>query len=63
MKEVLTFNFKKQDEIYKKIDELNTNVLLAIEGNEYNNLFDTKIKLRKIKELINDFKKEISSYK
>lgn len=63
MKEVLTFNFKKQDEIYKKIDELNANVLLAIEGNEYNNLFDTKIKLRKIKELINDFKKEISSYK
>lgn len=63
MKEVLTFNFEKQDEIFEKIEKLNNDVLIAIDGNEYNNMFDPKIKLRKIKELISDFSTEINSYK
>lgn len=63
MKETLTFNFKKEDEIFEKIEKLKNDVLIAIEGNEYNNMFDPKIKLRKIKELISDFSTEINSYK
>ena len=63
MKETLTFNFKKEDKIFEKIEKLINDVLLAIEGNEYNNMFDSKIKLRKIKELISDFSTEINSYK
>ena len=63
MKEVLTFNFEKQDEMFKDIDELVKNINTTVECNDYNKFFDDKVKLRKIKELISDFSTEINSYK
>ena len=63
MKEVLTFNFEKQDKIYELIDELVKNINTTVECNEYNQFFNDKVKLRKINELTNTFSKDISSYK
>ena len=63
MKEVLTFNFEKQDKIYKLIDKLVENIKTTVECNEYNQFFNDKVKLRKINELTNTFSKDISSYK
>lgn len=63
MKEVLTFNFEKQDEMFKDIEKLVENVNTTVECNDYNKFFDDKVKLRKIKELISDFSTEINSYK
>ncbi len=63
MKEVLTFNFEKQDEMFKDIDELVKNINTTVECNDYNKFFDDKVKLRKIKELISDFSTKINSYK
>jgi len=63
MKEVLTFNFEKQDEMFKDIEKLVENVNTTVECNDYNKFFDDKVKLRKIKELILDFNTKISSYK
>lgn len=63
MKEVLNFNLEKEDEIFEKIEKLVENVKITLDSNEYNKMFDDKIKLRKINELISDFDKEINSYK
>jgi len=63
MKEVLTFNFEKQDKIYELIDKLVENIKTTVECNEYNQFFNDKVKLRKINELTNTFSKDISSYK
>lgn len=63
MKEVLTFNFEKQDKIFEDIEKLIENVNTTVECNDYNKFFDDKVKLRKIKELILDFNTKISSYK
>ena len=63
MKEVLTFNFEKQDKIFELIDELVKNINTTVECNEYNQFFNDKVKLRKINELTNTFSKDISSYK
>lgn len=63
MKEVLTFNFEKQDKIYELIDKVVEDIKTTVECNEYNQFFNDKVKLKKIKELISDFSTEISSYK
>lgn len=63
MKETLTFNFKKEDEIFKLIDKVVEDIKRTVECNEYNQFFNDKVKLRKINELINSFSKDISSYK
>lgn len=63
MKEVLTFNFEKQDKIFELIDKLVKNIKTTVECNEYNQFFNDKVKLRKINELTNTFSKDISSYK
>lgn len=63
MKEVLTFNFEKQDKIFELIDKLVENIKTTVECNEYNQFFNDKVKLRKINELTNTFSKDISSYK
>lgn len=63
MKEVLTFNFEKEEKIFKAIEKLITDVNTTVECNDYNKFFDDKVKLRKIKELILDFNTKISSYK
>ena len=63
MKEVLTFNFEKQDEMFKDIEKLVENVNTTVECNDYNQFFNDKVKLRKINELTNTFSKDISSYK
>lgn len=63
MKEVLTFNFEKEDKIFELIDKVVEDIKRTVECNDYNKFFNDKVKLRKINELINSFDKDISSYK
>lgn len=63
MKKVLTFNLDKESKLFESIDELIKQVIITIDSNEYNGIYDKNSKLRKINELILDFEKEINSYK
>ena len=63
MKEVLTFNFEKQDEMLENSEKLIAEVITTIESNEYNGMYDKSAKLRKIEELISDYKIKINQFK
>lgn len=63
MKKVLTFNLEKESKLFESIDKLIKQVIITIDSNEYNGIYDKNAKLRKINELILDFEKEINSYK